>query len=551
MNFEEYLKKQIAMRSQSWTSKARRFADKHTQLEDIRKEVFLPLDYNASFNMDDLIRWHFTGKNPLILWDKGVFSFSEEGIRAAMKAKQADMDSFRMESSHESIEGKEAPLPESRYDFRYNVWKDYPSKPNKLYDFGYFYFDWLRRVYRISTDIDTVRLAYRQVSMTIRRYSNADRPFGYYELNPCEQLCHGVILIQETEFYTLDIADLLEDMACEWELRQEELNFYAKKLKVRTMEAAVTEGLEFTVWDEKKLKQKTAEYIGKGYPLDKVMEQVFRSWKSSVKKFFSAAEERALTKPDQTLSDFCDFYGKPETFAKKVFCPYIKKSGLDGVEVETSDYRYAMTIKYQGAQCHLYQVYSHNIVPTILPDTNVECVSLPLSADTPLSAIVEYLKLMPETNPKIEEAVEIVMKEYDRLVNSKEEFRADREFLEDLMGQHAGKPVGKLLKYMRWEVARLHPNESFRSPFPFQTLKILGDRSFSFERKDNSTSFHWLDKDCHYVFPFDPETTDIKKWKKTHRGIIVETVWSFFEHGWYMPSNASSIVSIDYVDRIM
>jgi hypothetical protein len=58
-------------------------------------------------------------------------------------------------------------------------------------------------------------------------------PFGYYELNPCEQLTKSAMLLQETDFYTLNVATLLMEAAAEWELRQEELNYYAKQLKIQ------------------------------------------------------------------------------------------------------------------------------------------------------------------------------------------------------------------------------------------------------------------------------------------------------------------------------
>ncbi len=210
MNFNDYWKKKVAKRRGTWASRAKRYADSHSQLEEIRKGVYLPLDFNANFNLDDLIPLHFTEKNPIIKWDKGVFSFSEEGLRAAMTAQGVDLGTFRMQLDHESIEGKAAPLPEDYFGL--NKWDDYHSsyfKPNKVYDFDRYRFNWLLRMYGICTEMETVRLSYRQVTLIIRRYSNADRPFGYYEINPCEQLCHSAILLQESDFYTLDVATLL------------------------------------------------------------------------------------------------------------------------------------------------------------------------------------------------------------------------------------------------------------------------------------------------------------------------------------------------------
>ena len=48
MTFNEYWKEKAQKRRKSWAAKARRFAEQHAQLEDIRKEVYLPLGFSAS-----------------------------------------------------------------------------------------------------------------------------------------------------------------------------------------------------------------------------------------------------------------------------------------------------------------------------------------------------------------------------------------------------------------------------------------------------------------------------------------------------------------------
>ena len=64
------------------------------------------------------------------------------------------------------------------------------------------------------------------------------------------------MLFQETDFYTLNVATLLMEMAAEWELRQEEFNYYAKQLRIRTMEAAISDSIDFELWDDKKIQKK-------------------------------------------------------------------------------------------------------------------------------------------------------------------------------------------------------------------------------------------------------------------------------------------------------
>ena len=63
------------------------------------------------------------------------------------------------------------------------------------------------------------------------------------------------MLLQDTDFHTLNTATLLMEAAAEWELRQEELNYHAKKLKIRTMEAVTFDTIEFELWDEEEKKK--------------------------------------------------------------------------------------------------------------------------------------------------------------------------------------------------------------------------------------------------------------------------------------------------------
>ena len=172
MSFNEYWKEKAAKRRKSWVSKAKRFADQHTQMESIRKVVYLPLDFGVNFSFEDYKPGHFIKLNPLISWQDMNYRFSEEGLRAALKAEGADMNSFRMSVSHQPIKGLEAPQPK-------NEWEAYRfMKPNKVYDYDKMYRSWLQRIYEICTDMETVSLSYRQITMIIKRYSTERMPFG-------------------------------------------------------------------------------------------------------------------------------------------------------------------------------------------------------------------------------------------------------------------------------------------------------------------------------------------------------------------------------------
>ena len=220
-DFNTYWKEKAQKRRKAWAAKAKRFAEQHTQLESIRKDVFLPLDYAANSSLDDYKVSHYTKSNPIALWKQGRFEFSESGLRQAMEAEGAGMSSFKMEVNRQCIVGKEAPQP------KVTDYSQYAS-PTKVYEIEDDYRAWLKRMYEICTELETCKLTYGQVLMVIRRYSTDGLPFGYYELIPCEQLVKSAMLMEETSFNRLNVATLLMEMAAEYELRQEDLNYHAK-----------------------------------------------------------------------------------------------------------------------------------------------------------------------------------------------------------------------------------------------------------------------------------------------------------------------------------
>mgnify|MGYP007069891404 FL=1 len=551
-SFNDYWKAKEAKRRRSWAAKAKRYADRHSKLEEIRKEVYLPLDFNPGFRLDDLKLLHFTEQNSLIRWDKEGFSFSEADLRSALEAQGADLGTFRMEQERESIKGKAAPLPENSYGL--NKWDDYRNeKLNRVYEFDRSYFNWLQMVYGISTDMETVHLSYRQVSMTIRRYSKAGRPFAYYELNPCEQLCHSAILLQETDFYTLDVATLLMDMAGEWDLRQEELNYYAKQLKLRSMEAATTTAVEFTPWDEKKVIQKTGEYIKKGYSMEEIVQQLLRPWKAALKKYFDAQAEVAVKDDVVNLAGFDSNRSTSRTFIEGVFCPFIEKNGEDVAEIVLMD-PYDITIKVAGSQCRMM---SDHYGIHFYPNTHFENYFLVLSLKTPLKAVSDYLKMMLVLNEKMDKMIATAMHQYEALVLQSEIMDGDRKYLDEMAKEFAGKPVGKLMKYMRWNL------RGYKYSIPVQSFKILSGNSFSFTLKnmpqyvtvsgqrsvvfEDKTVQRWVDEEVKTIYANDPLEPDEDN-MQLHRELTSYTIQEFVKH--YL-SGTSAALSPDFIEKYL
>jgi len=557
--FNEYWKEKAQKQRKAWAAKARRFAEQHTQMEEIRKEVYLPLNYAANFDLEDYISLHFCEHNPFVAWDKGTFHFDEDGLRKALKAEGANLNELAIEMSHQSIREAEAPQP---------IVNSSPEwTPNKVWDFERKYHAWLKHVYAICTDMDTVKLSYGEVSMAINRYSRKGEPFGFYELNPCEQLTKSSILMQETDYSFLNTATLLMESAAEWQLRQEELNYYAKKLKIRTMEAATTDSIEFELWDDKKLEKKVAEYVSKDYPVEKIIEQVLRPWKQAITKFFHAITEHEL----QNATEKFDAYSLRSDFpyyVKNVLQPYFDKQGLQEVKMwRPNEKSQVLYIKNQG--CLAKFVPSDDV---FYPNAHYSmCVIYGELNNTPLHALAYFLQKMPGITRKTDEVVIKVMHLYDGLMLQKNEnYRENVEFLDSLAAQHKGTPVSKMMKFLRWNAGRfINPKSKGYSDFSISTIKVVGETAFSFVVKDvpqglsvvngqltgtyqDEVRERWLDADCKYVYAADPVKTDIDEWVKTHRKGILVDIWSWSVQDFlktYSPQDSKPSLSFDFIEQ--
>ena len=549
--FNDYWKEKAAKCRKSWAAKDKRFAEKHTQLENIRKEVYLPLDYSVNFSFEDYKPGHFIHRNPIACWQDMNFCFSEDELRAALETEGADMNSFGMSVSHQPIKGLEAPRPENEWEaYRY-------MKPNRVYDYERMYHAWLKRMYEICTEVETIHLSYGQITMTIKRYSTEGMPFGYYELNPCEQLTKSAMLLQETDFYTLNVATLLMEADAEWELRQEELNYYAKQLKIRTMEATTTESIEFELWDDKKLEKKIAEYVSKDYPVEKIIEQVLRPWKQAITKYFHDITEQEINNSTEKFHafDLKHSHDHSAQHIKNVLQPFFNKHGLAGIKMWIPDNESSpLFMENQG------YLTKYDPSDALYPNAHYSmCAIYGELKNTPLRALADYLRKMPEITRKTDEVVIKVMYLYDGLMQEKNgEYRKNVEFLDTLAAQHKGTPVGKMMKFLRWNTGR------FGSRLPISSIKVLGETSFSFLERTtlmagNQPLLHkeevkerWIDTDCQNLYAADPVTTDFDKWVKIHgKGLFVDR-WSWsvqdFLSG-YSPRDSKPSLSIDFIEQ--
>lgn len=373
-SFNDYWKKKAAKRKKGWAAKNERFANEHFSIEEIRDKVFMPIDYNKSgYDADAFIITYFKATNPLVVWNRGVFRFSESDLRKAMEDEGADMQRFKMEVNKTAIHGKEAPEPKIT-DYGKYEWGT--SCTNKVWNFEYKYHAWLKQVYKVCTNMESVTLNYREVTMTIKRYTMPDMAFAYYEVNPCTQLMKSPLLMEETGFSVFNIAFLLMDMASEWELRNEELNYYAKNLKIRKMESVTTDGIDLEQW--------------KGL-----------SWKEQinmVKTFMEAVVERDCANGALDIHFHNAYSISMIELLKRRMIPYFNSNGLHDVHayIPTDSFN-CIAMEYQGCRALLKNL-NHKMwfYPFVNPEWSVNSEQSIEFKRLTISAIAEYLKQMPD-----------------------------------------------------------------------------------------------------------------------------------------------------------
>lgn len=504
MSFNDYWKAKAAKRRKAWAAKAKHFAEKHMQLEDIRSKLFF--SYVKREELLSLWNEHRTVQNPIELWDSNMhFSFSEQGLREAMQAAGADVSSLTMTIGKTNIVGQQP------HEITHGGMLNLASNRRDLYE--------------KYTNLETCTISYREVKMVIYRYTYQQQPFALYEFVPCLQLPISISRLEETSFSTLNIATLLMEIAAEYELRQEELNYHAKKLKLRTMKAIVAgDKIEYTLWDDKKLAKKVKEYIAKGYTINEVIEHLLRPYKAALNKYFDVAVERTIRDTVPTLKNFKYHNSNNEYFFEQELRPLLEAE-LDGVELEiTGKSDKTITITYHGYQCCLHTSYNYSSQGIgLTPNVGYEKYAIIIPLSTPLNAIEGFVRQMPMINRLADEYLVKAVRIYDKLMCQQSEvYNTAVEHLEALATLHAGKPVGKLMKYLRWSTERLLAKRCLYIP----SIAVTGDTIFSYterELKDYLTDTYedrleerWIDAECTHVYSADPETTDAKEWIKAN-----------------------------------
>ena len=385
MNIIEYCKQKRNKQRTKWDTRTKRYAKDRTPLDEIRNEVYQKIQYN---HRDCLM--HLVKHNPIVQWREREFSFSENALRDAMAAEGADLTLFEMKVKRQRRkEGEKIDL----------------SKRCNYCHCNYCFDSWLDEFAKQCTDVETVKLTYGQATMVIKRYSIQGVPFCYYTLNPCEQLVGESMILNETDFSMLNIGTLLMEMAAEMEMRQEELAYYSKKLRLRLMASTVMDDvINFTLWDDTTLSQKIDEYISNGYNTEKIINLALRPWKSAINKYFDLALLRMA-------NESCLRFQKlsQDNPAKEIE-KYLKEANLELCDVNLSGDTHSIIISYQNYQCFA-QISSTNSI-CLIPTTCCCSETIKLPSTTPLEIFALFIKQMPTINKPANDYVDKVRQLY-------------------------------------------------------------------------------------------------------------------------------------------
>ena len=338
----------------------------------------------------------------------------------------------------------------------------------------------------------------------------------------------------------------------------------------RSEDAALADDICFELWDDKKLEKKIAEYVSKDYPVEKIIEQVLRPWKQAITKYFHDITEQEINNSTEKFHafDLKHSHDHSAQYIKNVLQPFFNKHGLAGIKMWIPDKGSSPLFMENQGYLAKYNAWDVAFYPNAHYSM---CAIYGELNNTPLRALAYYLQKMPEITIKTDEVVIKVMHLYDGLMLQKNKnYRENVEFLDSLAAQHKGTPVGKMMKFLRWNAGRfINPKPKGNLYFSISTIKVVGETSFSFVRKDVLQSYsmvngqltvtykdevieRWLDADCQNVYVADPVTTDYDEWVKNHRKGMFADTWSWSVQNFlsdYSPRDSKPSLSIDFIEQ--
>ena len=339
--------------------------------------------------------------NPIFSFCDGRMQFTEQGLRAALKKKGADPELLKMEIAE--IPSETAEYNTSLYFKRKDV----------------------------MTQICTI--TYDCIQMEIRRTYVKGSPFSHYTIIPAKEIpwratsgnyyIHTLELTEQ-EFYFLDLATLLMDLALEYRLRQEEIAYHAKQMRIHTMETALLdeEQIPLDPIDDATIESIIAECSNKGIDSGNTFKAIVQPWMDTISNYFvlmsNKYDDRFSLKDFEIerISEFVPLYNTRVRgfWYKKTVTEICEGKEVVGEIAITAAKFLSNPSREQAIACFkvgdsemimdemIYSSFGLKNTLAIFPNARVRRFRLDINGSIGIHALVGYLKLMPALCKKMD-----------------------------------------------------------------------------------------------------------------------------------------------------
>ena len=258
-----HTEKNAQKRRDSWSQSWMYYLANKYSLDVIRKKTFGEIDSEKELK-------EYLGKrvNPVLGFQGGKFYFDEQGLRHALQAIKGNLSQFNMDvQEYVSTEVS---------DISHNL--EYGDRGNVLLRFYY---------KRKDVQTQTCVITYRNMNMEIRRWIIKGSCFGLYDVKPILQIPSKRWVLTEAEFQWLDVANLLKDLALEYELCQEEFIYHSKQLRINSLEVSVMdeEHIPFATIEETVIENQIKECKTKQLDQEQTFKVIVQPWMDSIRDY--------------------------------------------------------------------------------------------------------------------------------------------------------------------------------------------------------------------------------------------------------------------------
>ena len=340
--------------------------------------------------------------NPIFSFCDGRMQFTEQGLCAALKKKGGDPELLRMEIVE---------LPNE--DSEYNSSLYYKRK------------DAMKQVCTITYDC---------IQMEIRRTYVKGSPYSHYIIIPAKEIpwrttsgnyyIHALELTEQ-EFYFLDLATLLMDLALEYSLRLEEIAYHAKQIRILTMETTVLdeENIPLEPIDDTTIESSIAECSNKGLDSNDTFNAIVQPWMDAISNYFmlmsNKYDDRFSLKDFEIerISKFVPLYNTVVRvgWPKKTVTEFCEGKEVVGEIVITAAKFLSNPSREQAIACFkvgdsemimdemIYSSFGLKNTLAIFPNAKERRFRLDINGSIGIHALVGYLRQMPALCKKMDE----------------------------------------------------------------------------------------------------------------------------------------------------